>query len=169
MLRILLLICIASVFACVPGCSSGNGLPPDATIALQEATSFELLSLDPGQSQNPDRRDSQTEADRLHGWIVLGTTAIQDSNTRATLVSRFAAGVAEHNGMVASCFNPRHAIKLIHDGKTHVFVICFECAQVEWYIDGQETNGFLIAVSPQPMFDEVLQKANVPLAEKSKH
>ena len=169
MLRILLLVGIASTFAGMLGCSSGTRLPPDATIALQEATSFELLSLDPLQSQDPDQRDSLTEADHLHGWIVRGSTTIQDSNTRATLVSRFAAGVAEHNGLVAACFNPRHAIRLIHDGKTHVFVICFECAQVEWHIDGQRATGFLISTSPQSLFDEVLQKANVPLAEKSTH
>ena len=169
MLRILLLVGIASAFAGVPGCSSGTRLPPDAMIALQEATALELLSLDPQQSQDPNRRDSLTEADRLHDWIVLGSTTIQDSNTQATLVSRFAAGVAEHNGMVAACFNPRHAIRLLHDGKTHVFVICFECAQVEWYIDGQRTKGFLISTSPQSLFDEVLQKANIPLAEKSPH
>lgn len=161
MIRLLLLVGIVSAFACVLGCSSGNSLPPAAAKVLQDATAFELLSLD------PDRRENKSDTDGLHGWRVLGTTSIKDSDTKAKLISRFGAGVAENDGTVAACFNPRHALKVTHDGKTHEFIICFECYQVQWYVDGQETKGFLITASPQPTFDEVLRNANVPLAAKS--
>jgi len=163
MIRLLLLVGIVSAFSCLLGCSSGNSMPPAAAKVLKEATAFELLSLDPG------RRENKSDADALHGWKILGTAAIKDADTRAKLISRFAAGVAENDGTVAACFNPRHAIKLTYDGKTHDFIICFECYQVQWYVDGQVTKGFLITASPQPTFDETLKNAGVPLAAESQH
>jgi hypothetical protein len=155
------------MFSCLNSCSdgsksSGNVLPSAAQKALQGADRFELLSL------NPDELADKTDTDAFHGWNVLGTTEVKDPDTRANLISRFKAGVAENDGTVANCFNPRHGIKVTHDGETHEFVICFECFSVEWHVDGQETKGFLITRSPQPTFDEILKESGVLLAGEAK-
>lgn len=154
-----IVVLLASIF--VVGCS-GNRIPAVAEQAMKNSTDFEVLSLE------PDPRVGKADGHDFHGWTVLGKTTIEDSNTRAKLISRFKAGVAENNGTVAACFNPRHGIKVTHHDKTHEFVICFECYQVKWFIDGQNAEGFLITQSPQPMFDEILSQANVPLAKKAK-
>ena len=74
-------------------------------------------------------------------------------------------GVSENvDGMAASCFNPRHGIRVIEKGVTTDFVICFECLQVQVY-SGSSTSGFLTMSSPQPEFDKVLKAAGVPLAK----
>ncbi len=140
------------------GCSSGSRLPSAAEQALQGSADFELLSLEP--------LEEKTDGSGFHGWKILGTTPIKDSGTRAKLVSALKAGVADYDGGVAACFIPRHGIRVAHDGKTHEFVICFQCAQVQWYIDGQRVRGFPISGSPQLVFDEILEDANIPLAER---
>ena len=149
---------LAAIFAL--GCGSGKRLPAAADQALSNSSSFEVLSL------NPDPHAEKTDGKEMHGWNVLGDTAIKDSGTRTKLIAALKAGVAENDGAVAACFNPRHGIKVTDGGKTHDFVICFECYQVQWYIDGNKADGFLITDSPQPTFDQALMDADVPLADK---
>ena len=160
MKRYILQLVLASASILILGCGTGNSLPSPADKALSRSASFELLSLD------PDPRAEKIDGKGFHGWNVLGDMTIKSSDARAKLVATFKAGVAENDGKVADCFNPRHGIKVTDDGKTHEFVICFECYQVQWYIDGQKTEGFLITDSPQPTFDQVLNDANITLAEK---
>ena len=70
--------------------------------------------------------------------------------------------------MVAGCFDPRHAIRVEADGGMHDFVICFECLQVYWYVDGERKDSSLASDSPEPLFDRVLREAGVTLAPKDK-
>ncbi|ELP33777.1 hypothetical protein RBSWK_02323 [Rhodopirellula baltica SWK14] len=50
------------------------------------------------------------------------------------------------------CFNPRHGLRAIYDGKTYDVVICFECLQGTWFVDDVEMPGFLLTRSPQDRF-----------------
>lgn len=149
---------IAMLSLALGGCSASS-FPTSAEQALQESASFELLSLSP----DPDTGSAADED--FHGWKVLGSTTIRDADTRAELIARFKSGVDENDGTVAECFNPRHGIRVVHDQQVHEFVICFECYQVKWFIDGEEREGFLISPSPQPTFDEVLREADIPLPD----
>jgi hypothetical protein len=141
------------------GCSPGDSLSPAAEQALRDSADFELLSLDPDPGK--------TEGNGLCGWNVLGKTTIKDATVRAKLISAFKAGVAESDDTAVNCFRPRHGIKVVHEGTTHEFVICFQCYQVEWYTNSDNTGGFHIAGSPQPTFDEILKASNVPVAKKA--
>jgi hypothetical protein len=145
------------------GCQPGASLPISASQALTDSASFELLSL------NPDSRDKHADGAGFQGWSVLGETTIADPVSRAKLIDAFEKGVKQHDGGIAACFNPRHGIRVVSDSETHEFVICFECSQVRWYIDGQRADStILISESPQRVFDAVLKDANVPLAEKKR-
>ena len=137
-----------------------NNIPGEAATILDQASQFELFSI------HPDPLLDEKYKDHFHGWKVLGQTGVNDLKIRKKLVAAFKKGVKENEGMVARCFNPRHAIRASHDGKTADFVICFECYQVWWYLDGKERDRFLITNSPQQLFDKVLTDANVPLAGK---
>ena len=154
---------VAAATACLLtiGCSSGRSLPTVAEQALRNATEFELLSLD------PDRANADSNG--FHGWKVLGKTTITDAGVRNVLIAAFEKGVPRRNMEPVDCFNPRHGIKLVSDGITHEFVICFECYQVEWHSPRSTRGGFQITSSPQATFDKILRASNVPLPQQASH
>jgi hypothetical protein len=165
MTRQLYIVCIVSMLTYIVGCSSENkkssrkpnALPPEAAKALHNADEIELLSLE------PYRPKDKPFTDGLFGYKILGTTTITDPATKTKLIADLNDGVAGHNGKVAECFNPRHALKCNHTGQNHVFMICFECSRIAWYIDGKFKELLFTSESPQPAFDEILKKANVLL------
>ena len=132
-----------------------NTIPDDVRAVLESADQFELLSL------NPDPREKPK--DGFHGWKVLGRTTVKDADTRKKLVDALQKGVAENDGTVAACFNPRHGIRVTQGGKTADIVICFECFQASAYLGDKATKSFLVTASPQATFDGVLKDAKVPL------
>jgi hypothetical protein len=132
-----------------------NGIPRAAWNALANADRFELLSLNPDLSK-PD----------YYGHEVLGQTTITDAATRERLNEAFQSGVRANDGRMMACFNPRHGIRVTHAGVTTDFVICFECRQVQVWRGNQKIAFFLVSDSPQPVFDDVLKSAGVPLAPK---
>jgi hypothetical protein len=144
------------------GCGNREAIPAIEANALASSEQFELLSLEPEASFSQKVAEG-TEVDRFHGWAVLGKTAL-NSETRLKLVAALRKGVSESDGTVASCFMPRHGIRVTHDGKLFDFVICFQCMSVQTFIDDRAGEGFLVTHSPQPTFDEVLRGASVPLA-----
>ena len=142
------------------GCrAAGNDLPKDVRAVLDKADRFELLSLD------PDRRKEKSK-DNFHGWNVLGLTEVKDAATRKKVVAALYKGIADSDGAVAACFNPRHGIRATHDGKTVELVICYECLSMQSFL-GKERASALTTRSPQKTFDEVLTAAKVPLPPKS--
>ena len=142
-----------------PSPLSSNEVPPFVLQTLQGSGTYELLSLDP----NGLGKD-QMSPDAFHGFRVLGRTTVTDKETRQALNDALQLGAKENQGAVAACFNPRHGLHVISRGQVVDLVICFECAQVQAYNGGGERNNFLVAASPQPVFDEVLTAAKVPLA-----
>jgi hypothetical protein len=134
-----------------------NVIPATAAAILEQADHFELLSL------NPDQRRKAAEGD-FHGYRVLGTAVISDTETRKKLVSTFKKAVAENQGTIAACFNPRHGIRVTRNEKLADFVICFECNQVQVF--GEVQGTFMITNSAQPPFDNILRSGGVPWAKR---
>ena len=137
-----------------------NKIPDNVRTILEKAEKFEVLSLSP-------ERLKEKPKDDFHGWRVIGRTTVAAAD-REKLVAAFKKGVADNDGTVAACFNPRHGIRVTHDGKTADFVICFECLQVHAYLGDKDEKGFLVTQSPQAAFDTVLKTAKVPLAGAEK-
>lgn len=137
--------------------STGNVVPAAVREALAGAKSLELYSLDPSHQE-------EVPKDNFHDWKILGKTSIEDAGQRKQLVSALQNGVAESFGAAAACFNPRHGIRALHEGKTVDLVICFECFQVQIYV-GDEQDSVLLTDSPQSVFDKLLSDAGVPLAK----
>jgi len=124
-----------------------NVIPAAAAAILEQPDQFELLSL------NPQGRASAAGVD-YHGFRVVRTVVINDLGTRQRLVSSFERAVAENQGTVAACFNPRHGIRVTRKQKQVEFVICFECNRVRVF--GLVRGEFLLTNSAQPFFDSVL-------------
>ena len=125
--RLYVLVAFASIITLGIAANGADNIPDEPRAILDKAEQIELLSLDPVPS-------IEKLKDGFHGWKVLGKTAVKDAEVRKKLVAAFKKGVADNDGMAAFCFNPRHGIRAIHDGKTVDFVICFECFQVQSYV-----------------------------------
>jgi hypothetical protein len=141
--------------------SAGSKMPASAKAVLEQADQFELLSIDPHRPQEKPQDD-------FHGWKVLGRIQIKDAETRNKLLAALKKGVNDNDGIAAACFDPRHGIRVTHEGKTMDLVICFECFQVQVYAAEKREHDFLTTGSPQRVFDEVLRDAGVPLAAAKK-
>jgi hypothetical protein len=159
------IVAVAFAIALLAGCAdppAPSKLPERARAALEAPDHFELLSLDPAGP-----RDGHP--DDFHGWKVLGRTPVEAAETRAELMAALEQGARENTGTAAGCFNPRHGIRATRGGQTADLVICFECFQVQVYAGDTRDGGFLTTRSPQPVFDQVLRDAGLPLAGAAKN
>ena len=136
-----------------------NKIPDQARAILENASQVVLLSI--GHDPSP-----KNPTEEFHRWPVIGKTTIKDQDTRKRLVAALERGVEENKGDVMKCFNPRHGIRVTHEGMSADFVICFECFQVMVYVAGGKGQRFLITDSPAPIFNQALQHAKVPLARE---
>lgn len=142
------------------GVARGGEIPADAKAILEKAEQIEVLSLYPAN-------DKEKGKEFFHEYPILGKVVVKDEKTRKALIEALEGGAKGNKGVAANCFIPRHGIRATAGGKTLELVICFQCLQVHGYIGGDKENaGFLIARSPQPVFDKVLTDAGVKLAPK---
>jgi hypothetical protein len=125
---------------------------------LREVDSLELFSLAPISSKSPE--------DGFHGWRVLGKTAISSSTEREEIVHALDNAIREHGqDSNIMCFNPRHGIRIRAVDRRLDLVICFECEKFYSYREGAEDREAVVHLkrSAQPVLDEVLRRADVPL------
>jgi hypothetical protein len=135
-------------------------IPEPARTALQKAEQFELFSLDP----NPfGKRDDTSE--RFHGFKVLGKFEVKKAAVRRNLIAAFNASVKESDGKAFECFNPRHGLRIMHNGKPIDLLICFECKNVMSFNEDGNITWFNATGSAQPVFDETLRKAGIQLPQ----
>jgi hypothetical protein len=133
--------------------------PAPVRTALEQAPEFELLSLD------PKHRDESAPTE-FYRRRVIGKIKVNDPVMRKRLLGAFDASVRAENES-AKCFDPRHAIRVQHSGKTFYLVICFHCNNVYIYSDDDLDHQDYVStdISPLTIFDEVLKAANIPLAK----
>ena len=145
---------VCSLPAILASCSAK--FPEEIRAFLEEGERFELLSLSPARGAKG--------GDNFHDWHVLGRMTVTDSDTRRKIVAAFKNGIEGSDGAVAACFNPRHGIRAIRNGRTADFVICFECLQTRMYVDDKQKELVTTTRSPEPVFDGALKAAGLPLA-----
>lgn len=115
-------------------CSS-HAVPDEAgpfLEALRSCESMELFAIDPSSGY-----DAPVEApDRLRGTRVLGRARIDAAADRAEVARLVGEGVVQSDGSLALCFEPRHGLRIVADGRTHDFVVCYECLTVRAWAPG---------------------------------
>ena len=134
-------------------------IPYRAARALHHADQYELLSLFPISTSGGTKP-------QFHRHNILGQASITDPAIRKRLNAALEGGAKQGNDPYL-CFNPRHGIRVTRGSDVTDFVICFECHQVEIWINQQRAGGFLTSGSPQAVFDEVLTSAAAIAADKS--
>jgi len=155
--RIFLIVAVLGVTA-FAGFYFLQGMPSAVASALRQADSFELLSLDPEHN----RKDAD-----FHGYKVLGRTLITDDPATRKLLYNKLQSATRSIIFPMKCFNPRHGISVTAKGRTYDLLICFECLQVYVYEGDKHELTFTVKADPQPVFDQVLRDAGLPLAPKA--
>jgi hypothetical protein len=137
-------------------------LPEPAKSALEQAEELELISLDP---RKPAKGEDTTHT--FHRRKILGTTRITDTETRRFLLAALNYGLREASEG-AECFEPRHCIRVKHQGKVIEVVICFACDLGAVYIDGKlgPDFQFVIDESPRTVFDGLLSAGRIQIARE---
>ena len=99
-------------------------------------------------------------------WRSLGHVEITGKKTKSALLAAFYDGIAQSTGQPL-CFEPRHGLRAIRNGKTVDFVICFHCVQMQVF-DGTTENPPYVGISnsPKKFFNDLLQQDGVPLASE---
>jgi hypothetical protein len=96
---------------------------------------------------------SRVEA--FHGYPILDRVVLRGEE-KAKLLGKLYTSIAE-DAEPARCFIPRHGIRAVKGDRSVDLVICFECQQVDSYVDGNR-GGSTISKSSQPYFDEVMKR-----------
>jgi hypothetical protein len=131
-------------------------LPVDAAEALRSTAQVEIYSLEP-----LSRPDETVEA--LYGYEVLGKATLPPEASRVAL-AEFEAAVPRWDGLVAYCFDPRHALRVVHNGETFDFVLCFDCNGLEVYKNGKYLVKVGIAGSPK-VLNELMEGVGLALSQ----
>ena len=135
-------------------------MPGDVRAALEAPDTMELVSLEP--SSGWDGPDAGGE--RLHAWLVIGRAEVSDPETRAEVARLVLRGVRESEGMIAACFNPRHAVRVTRDGVLHELVICYECYSMAAYVDGEKVDTVLTSESPGAPLTALFRRQGLEVA-----
>ncbi|WP_227254865.1 hypothetical protein [Frigoriglobus tundricola] len=151
---------VALSVACsgAPGEKPYDRVPDAARAILEKADQLELLSLNP-KNEPEDKRGKDT----FHNYKILGQTTVKGDDRKA-LLAALLDGVKNSGSGSAACFNPRHGIRAVHDGKTTDLVICFECTNIVVYVGDKREQEVHTTRTPQKTFDKILTDAKVPLA-----
>jgi hypothetical protein len=160
-------LCVAGIFIVWSRIAGAHRLaaacPDPIRRTLETSPEFIVYSLHP--------RPMELEPEELkknpnfHSYMVLGQTSVTSSQTKTKLLNALYDGISRSDGSAAACFQPRHGIRATTKGRTVDLVICFECQSLEIYDNEIKTTATLTR-SPQPVFNEFLTRAGVPLAGK---
>jgi hypothetical protein len=160
--RLFLLALVISAIASPTGCRREELPLNHALVDLEDAETFDLLSLDPHPGE-PRNSPIQRGPGFFHGWEVLGRLAIEKGEGRHELIHEFNRGLCAKDLMGANCFWPRHGIHAVKQGRILDFVICFECFWVQTYDNEYENHPALkTSRSPQPLFEKILKDHDIP-------
>ena len=150
--------CLASLL--LAGCERTPTAP------AQSSGPFILYSIDPDRRPKDEREAASADAagERFRGFYVLGKAAVDDSGERAKLLGALRDGIANNDGAVAACFNPRHGIRAVKGGQTVDYLICFECRHVHVFEGDKPPRYEDTSDAPAAVFDAQLKAHGLPLA-----
>jgi hypothetical protein len=129
---------------------------------LHDPSELVLYSIDGTENREAKYRQAITNGEEvLQQYAVLGKVVIEDEADRRELVATLQDAVVNHDGMIAECFLPRHAVVAIAGGKRFEIIICFECNSYE--ISGTPIGG-MISRRAETSFNDILTRAGIPIA-----
>lgn len=156
----------ALLLAC---CGAPTSLTPRAWEVLRAAPQLELLALDPDVHRDPRAggagpalaawESAAREADGIHGRVL-----VQEAAQRRALLDALEAALGAP-GAPALCYDPRHALRARHGGRTVVLHLCFACSAAVLLEDGVADPLRVDLGDPaglQAQLDALLDAARIP-------
>ncbi|MHC4379954.1 MAG: hypothetical protein ACYSU1_02550 [Planctomycetota bacterium] len=129
---------------------------------LFQAPTWEIVAIDPDWPTEESRADPTT----LHGYTVRGRADLPERSLRLELLESLADGARENDGMVAACFNPRHAIRAEFEGKVCEIIICFECLTFQVWDGSERVETVDLSETPRTTFDRIYRNAGLSIAPR---
>lgn len=165
-------VAVGGTLACVTFRDSvEDKLPLTVIRVLRSPDSLEILALDPVPvaARRADARTLPIEKE-FHGYEILGHAPLNDDVVRQELVELVLRGIQESDGRVAACFDPRHGIRAVKEGKVLDMLICYECLQVEIHyselVEEKGRLGVLTANTVEPDVTRIYRSAGLAIAPK---
>jgi len=146
------------------GCGGFHSATNGTATSIPE--SLILYSLDGNDRVTTDdatTSEGSTTKELFHGFTVLGKLEITDSDKRVEVMRSLLRAIERSDGKVASCFWPRHGIRVVENSKTIDYVICFQCLRLEIHEDGNESTK-PVTRDPQQNWNRILKTVGVTLA-----
>lgn len=149
--QLLPVICVCVLLA---GCNQNSGVIPHKVDRLV------LYSLE----CDFDRNAVSEDAELLHGYLVLGKTEIDSAASRTEILDAVRDDIA-NGSEIASCFDPHHAIRIVHEDTTNDVVICYKCRGYERTENGKlKTTSYPMDVRSRDLLNHVLKSHGIALS-----
>ena|ERR1700734_181303 len=134
-----------------------NKLPSEAADALHASSKVILYSLEPWSL-------ATTNDNTLHHYKILGQVTL-DGKDAATAITVFESAISkkEHLGH-ATCFDPRHALRVTVNSQTYDFLLCYACGYLYVY-HGDKVIAMLDAGGSPTVLNSLLTAAKIPLSK----
>lgn len=84
----------------------------------------------------PENRPAPNGRDLLYECPVFGKVQITDPELRRQVIAAVKTDIRVGRPFQMKCFEPRHVLRVVKDGRTVDVLICFECRIYGLYLDG---------------------------------
>lgn len=133
-----------------------NKLSTETEKILSQATAITLFSLE-------SKIVTDTNYPALDGYKILGQKKLEGAEAKQVIGIFQKAILKKKRKFTILCFNPRHAIQILHEGKENNFLLCYECGKLWVFHDGKTTEQIDAGGSPQEI-NAILVANKIPLA-----
>ena len=111
-----------------------------------------------------DKNAVPEDAELLHGYLVLGKSEIDSATSRTEILDAVRKDIA-NGSSIASCFDPHHAIRIVHEETTTDVVICYKCRGYERTANGKlKTTSYPMDVRSRDILNRVLKSHGIALS-----
>ncbi len=130
-------------------------IPEDAYRALTLSNASTLYSLEPNT------------VGEFHNYSVLGKIQLNEAGTRKAAREFENVVPTRHSGVRKFCFDPRHALRVVHDNHAYDFLLCYECDSLVIYKDATAI-GRLPAYGSPSVLNGMLDAAGLPISKSGR-
>jgi hypothetical protein len=133
-----------------------NVIPDEALQVLSSPNKATFYSLEPWERPKPGSKN-------FHSYKILGKTDLEPK-AEQVVANAFQKAVADWDGRIAMCFDPRHALQISSGGHTYDFLLCYNCHQLYIYKDDKLLASLGAAGSPK-FLNGLLVASHVPVSQ----
>ncbi len=126
---------------------------------LATANTIKLISLQPTFVNDVETNET------FHGWKVIGSAELE-TRTDLDTIREFVKLRLREKVVFMNCFEPRHAIRATIKNRQLDLVICFECVEVQAWLDGDQES---FNISDSEPLNQILREHNIPISASKKH